>query len=371
MTKYERYVIRPILQAIEKHQDFLCKPENLSQLAKLGFMFEKLWYAGRVCYGSDGIVKKMSYTCENNPKYELGDTIKYNSEENENLIYDAWGMHVSNDGNQMDFEEFSNLILNGKPLSVFEIQERKPKKIFEEWVAVMTDRRYRYHAMFPDRRRVADYLLCTIGTGYGYDKANGVVIKEASGADQDQDAYGSWENAKFIPEIEIVVRQVLMFDMTKIAMDAESAYIKAIVAKRKQEEFDQQRVLHEALLPAINEKLAKEGKEPVTIDSERYRMVYEKYMELRMEEILGSRQKNENDTYDYYPICNYSIITMFDENTHPSYLKAGLEICEDIVTNPPKIKEGWNDYQKEQRNEMIEFAKTYVEKWKDVVGNVN
>ena len=364
MTKYERNVICPILMAIEQHQDFLCKPENLPQLAKLGFMFEKLWYAGRVCYGSEGIVKKMSYTCENNPKYEISDRLKYNSEENENLVYDAWGMHVSNDGNQMNFEEFSNLILNGKPLSEFEIQERKPKKTFEEWVAVMTDKRYRYHSMFPDRRRVADYLLCTIGTGYGYDTKNGVIIKEASGADQDQDAYGSWENAKFIPEIQAVVDVVLAFDMTKIAMDAESAYIKKLVAKRKDEEFEQQRILHEALLPAVNEKLVAKGEEPVTIDSERYREIYEKYLELRMEEIMGGR-KNKKETYEYYPICSYSIITQLNENAHPSYIKAGLEICEDIQKNPPPIKKDWNDYQKQQRNEMIEFAKNFIKKWKE------
>ena len=67
MTKYEKHVIRPILDIIEKYQDFLCKPENLPQLAKLGFMFEKLWYAGGVSYGYNGIVQKGGYTCENNP----------------------------------------------------------------------------------------------------------------------------------------------------------------------------------------------------------------------------------------------------------------------------------------------------------------
>src|ERR1035437_8055575 len=190
MTKYERYVIRPILSVIEKHQDFLCKPENLPQLAKLGFMFDKLWYAGRVCYGHNGRIKKGGYTCENNPKYELGDTITYNSEENENLIYDAWGMHVSNDGNTMNYDEFRNLILNGKQLSEFELRYRKPNKTFDQWVEVLCDNEFQYNILYPDRKSVANHLLCVIGNGYGYNKTTGLVIREASGADQDEDQYG-------------------------------------------------------------------------------------------------------------------------------------------------------------------------------------
>ena len=67
MTKYEKTVIEPIMKVIENNQVFLTKPENLPQLAKLGFMFERLYYAGRICYGYDGIVKRGS-SCENNPK---------------------------------------------------------------------------------------------------------------------------------------------------------------------------------------------------------------------------------------------------------------------------------------------------------------
>jgi hypothetical protein len=365
MTKYEKYVIHPILSMVEKYQDFLCKPENLPQLAKLGFMFEKLWYAGRVCYGYNGIIKKGGYTCENNPKYELEDGIKYNSENNENLIYDAWGIHISNDGNQMNFEEFSNLILNGKPLSEFEVKYRKSNKTFDEWVEVLTDKQFKYSSMYPNRRSVANHLLCTIGNGYGYNKKTGIVFNEAGGADQDQDGYGDWENSKFIPEIQIVVNAILTFNMTKIAMDAESTYVKKLITERKEKEFEKQQKFHESLLPLINETLAKKGEEPVTMDSEKYHEIFAKYMKLQLDETLGKRQKIEKSDYEYYPICNYSIIMMFDKNTHLSYIKAGLEICEDIVAFPPKIKENYNEFQIKQRNEMIEFAKNYIEKWKE------
>ena len=368
MTRYERYVIRPILSAIEKHQDFLCKPENLPQLAKLGFMFEKLWYAGRVAYGYHGIVKKRGYSCENNPKYELGDTINYNSEENENLIYDAWGMHVSNDGNEMTYDEIRDLVLKGKPLSEFEIKFRKPNKTFDEWVEVLSDKQFKYSRMYPDRRSVADHLLCTIGNGYGYSKKTGMVFEEASGADQDKDGYGDWENSKFIPEIQEIVDKVLAFDMTKIALDAESAYVKESVAKRKAEQFAEQMKFHKLFLPIINEALLKKGKEPITLESPKYKEIYDKYIEESFDEEMSKVRgsKKEKQSYEYYPICNYSIITMLDENTHPSYIKAGIDICNDIIAFPPAIKKDWNDYQINQRNEMIEFAGNFLKKFNTV-----
>jgi len=46
-TKFESKVINPILKVIEKNQDYLCKPENLPQLAKLGFMFNNQIQFGR------------------------------------------------------------------------------------------------------------------------------------------------------------------------------------------------------------------------------------------------------------------------------------------------------------------------------------
>jgi rubrerythrin len=369
MTRYERYAVRPILSAIEKHQDFLCKPENLPQLAKLGFMFERLWYAGRVAYGCSGRIKSLNYTCENNPKYELGDTIKYNSEQNENLVYDAWGMHITEKDGGMSFEEFKELILNGKPLSDFELKLRKPNKTFDEWVSVMTDDQYQYRRLFPNRRSVANYLLCCFGTGYGYNTKTGVIIKEASGADQDRDGYGDWENAKFIPQIQVAVDKVLAFEMTKLAMDAECDYINEYHAKQKEEERQSKLKFIKLLLPLINEKRIELGKEEFTIDSPEIMEVVNEYYDNEMKSILNHANDPEKEEkgYEYYPICNYSIITQLDENSHPSYLREALTIAQDIVAYPPKLRKDFNAYQKEERLKMIEFAKNFVEKWKHLI----
>jgi hypothetical protein len=49
--RYEKNVIDPILKIIKDNQEYLTQPENLPQLAKLGFLYNTLWYAGRICWG--------------------------------------------------------------------------------------------------------------------------------------------------------------------------------------------------------------------------------------------------------------------------------------------------------------------------------
>jgi hypothetical protein len=355
-TKYEKLIINPILKVIEKNQDYLCKPENLTQLAKLGYMFDNLWYAGRVCYGYYGAIKKGN-SCENNPKYEIGDNIKYNSEENENLIYDAWGMHVTNEGHDIDYETFKKLILEGRKLSDFEIQLRKPNKTFDDWVDIMTNKQYKYKSLFPDRRSVANYLLCTIGTGYGYNSITGVVIKEASGADQDQDLYGQWENAVFEPSILKVVNQILDVPECKIALDTYSNIVIKNRQERKKKENEDRFKFFGYLLPIINEKRAKLGKTPVSIDDEDF---YD-----HIDNSLN-RKTIIQLPFEYYPICNYSIIMQLNENSHPSYIQAALEVCEDIVANPPEIKKNFNQFQIDQRNEGVNFCENFIKKFKKI-----
>ncbi len=360
MTKYERSVIRPILSTIEKHQEFLTQPENLPQLAKLGFMFEKFWYAGRVAYGYEGRIKKGS-SCENNPKYELGDTIKYLNEKIEDIIYDAWGLHVSNDPNRMTFEEIKKLIFEGKELSDFEKRFRTPNKTFDEWVAILTDPQYQYSQMYPDRRSVADHLLCTIGNGYGYNKETGMVFNEAGGADQDQDGYGEWENAKFIPEILKVVEKIFDTPELKIAIDAENAAVKEWDDQKRKKDREENLKWFEMLLPLINQNLREQGKPEVTIDDPLLDEIKEKYVK----ELVRGKMTERVKKYEYYPISqNYSIITFFNKKTHPSYIQAGLEICEDIVANPPEEKKDFNQYQKDERIKMIKFANNFIAQWK-------
>lgn len=52
--KFEKNVIDPLLNAISEHQVYLSKRANLPQLAKLGYIYETLFSAGRICWGHKG-----------------------------------------------------------------------------------------------------------------------------------------------------------------------------------------------------------------------------------------------------------------------------------------------------------------------------
>lgn len=358
MTKYEKEVTNSILKVIEKNQEFLTQPENIPQLAKLGFMFERFYNAGRVAYGWEGIVKK-GRSCENNPKYEIQDNIKYINDTIENIVYDAWGLHVSNEPTEMSFAEIKTLVLEGKPLSEFEIKYRTPNKTFDQWVEILTDEQYQYHSMYPDRRRVADHLLCTIGNGYGYNPTTGMVFNEAGGADQDQDIYGDWENVTFDPKIKPIVDKILANPMVQLAVDAYTELISSYRKKERIKKWDSQKEFYQRLLDKLNSVLTLNMKPTVTMDSPIFEKFYDDFLNESFKTRMGDKP------FEYYPISmNYSIITKFDENTHPSYITAGLEICEYIVSNPPVIKKDFNEYQINNRNEMITFAGNFIERFK-------
>jgi hypothetical protein len=327
--KFEKRVINPILNTIKKNQEYLTQPENLPQLAKLGYIYNTLWYAGRHASYEKVIEKNQN---NDNPKYKIEMCNPIN-DKIENYIYDAWGMHVSN-GFGPSWVTFKTTVLDGKVLDGVEVKLLKPNKTFDEWVDIFTDENYNYNSMFPDRRRVLDYLLCTIGTGYGY--KDGFIFYESSGADQDSTDYGDWQNAKFRTDIQLVVDKIMSDSDVKLVMEHITK------AKEKYE----------------SDELAKE--------IESFGMPYKTWLKTReAAKLMGHLEvKSETRYSDYYPISNYSLITNFDENTHESYIKAGIEVCEDIVNFPPKIKKDFNQYQIDGRNEVIKFANEYLKKFK-------
>ena len=363
MTKYERLVIKPIFDVIEKHQKYLTQPENLPQLAKIGYIYNKMYYAGRVAYGYDGIVKKGN-CCENNPKDWL-ENVNYLNEKIDYLVYDAWGMHES--GNTLNFDDIKSLVFDGKPLSDFEIKRRKPNKTFDQWVEILTDKQYKYHSIYPNKKRVADYLLCVIGTGYGYNKKTGCIIAEASGADQDIDLYGDWENSILCPEIKPIIEKIFEYPEVKIALDAESDYVKAYQKKKKDEDF----LIWEDYYNAINEERLENGLPQLDkYDPDTLGIIYA-YLDEKLKAVLNEFEKNEeNEEIEneefykpslYYPISNYSIITQFDKNTHISYINAGIEICEDILLH----KEDYLIKNEVNYKGNVTFAEKFLRKFKN------
>lgn len=334
---YEERIIDTILQAIKDNQAYLTQRENLPQLAKLGYMYNTLWYGGRSA-SYDGVIPKIEQDgefydqCDDNPKYKI-EMCRPESEEIENYIYDAWAMHVEN-GYGPGWEEFHQIMTTGSPLSDLDVKMLKPNKTFDEWVEVLTSPEYQYSSHYPDRRSVANHLLCVIGNGYGF--KNGYVIREDGGAGQDLADYGDWKNAVFREDIQNVV--------DSIAKDPEVEKVLRHVGIKRAE--------HEA----------KELAEEIKV----WGMSYREAQKSDKYKSIFSRSESK-EAFEYYPICSYSKISMIDKDSHPSYIAAGVEICEYIIANPPQHKEGFNKYQKSQCDSQVKFAEKFLNKFKTLV----
>jgi len=362
---FEKKVIDPILLAIKKHSAYLQEPKNLPQLAKLGYMYEILYSSGRICWGYEGKISKSDNDCENNPKYKL-EMVCENNEDIPDLIYDAWGLHVKNDMDELPFEKFRKLIIEGKELSEFQKRMLKKNKTFEEWVDVLTDPEYSYQ--YENKRGVANHLLCVIGNGYGMNK-DGYVIEEAGGADQDKSAYGDWKNAKFCPEIQTVVDKILAMPEVKQTLDTTCKFMCEIHKAEKQKENKQNKIMFGPILKA---GLASSKKE---LENMKWKDLYKLFNKAMKPLLTQTSTKNSvtnilNDICDeekyhpYYPICNYSVIDiMINPNSlqrlkikkvHQSYIDAGIEICKEILEHEAE--------EKKEGNGNVEFAKKFLAK---------
>lgn len=241
-------------------------------------------------------------------------------------------MHVDN-GFGPGWEEFIQIMTIGTTLSDLDVKMLKSNKTFDEWVEILTNPEYRYSSIYPDRRSVADHLLCAIGNGYGF--KNGFIIIEASVADQDTTDYSDWKNAKFREDIQEVV--------DSIATDPEV----------------------ETVLRHVDVKKAEYEAKNLADEIKCWGMSYKDVQKTDKFKLLISSGKGEK--FEYYPICEFSKITMINHSSHPSYIAEGVEICEYIIANPPQYKEDFNKYQKDQCDEQVKFAEKFLNKFKALV----
>jgi len=350
--KYEKLVIDPILKAIKKHQEYLTKPENLPQLAKLGYIYNTLWYNGRVCWGYEGRIQKNN-DCEDNPKYKI-EMCDPADEDIENLIYDAWGMHVSNDFEEGSYEVFSSLIREGREYSDYENRLKKVNKNFDEWVDVLTDPEGKYSdTIYKNRRDVANHLLLCIGNGYGVNK-DGFIISEASGADQDVDLYGEWENAKFgKKDIQSMVDKILSYpEVEKTFVAAEAAHREWKENKKKSNRISD--VDPEEMIETIKTVLAKGVGKLSDEKREMFEGMLAKYQKEAGVEVTVDIKKKEMPYRSYYPISKYSLIHIHNnkeksETLEPSAVDECINVCKEIL-----------DHKDKEEENNVEFAKKFL-----------
>jgi len=370
--EYEALVIDPILNAIKKHQDCLVKQENLPQLAKLGYMYNTLWYIGRFAWGFNGKIQEGGH-CEDNPKYKI-EMCEPKTEEAEDLIYDAWGMHVENEVNKETFEEFSEIIKNGRSYSDFEKKLRKKNKTFDEWVEVLTNENYKYSSLYPNRISVADHLLCVIGNGYDVNE-DGYIVNSSGGNE-----FGEWENAEFeIQEIQDMVDRIISYPEVKETFDVLQSFLK----KEEKKKIKKSREDNKELIEIIKESLSKDE----TTDEQRSFLeeMLDKY-EGGSDKTVRRRIKEEREYSSYYPICKYSLIYKHNDperkvTLEPSAVDECVNICKDILHNKDKEDEsnvefakkflannGYDEYKEEVPKEIDKYAleKQFLENFEPV-----
>ena len=289
---FEKEIIYPLLNLIKDNQVWLTQPENLPQLAKLGYIYNTLWYGGRRYYNGEP-----GYICQENPKYKIemcdpiNDTI-------DNLIYDAWGMHIEYDETPISYKDFTDKIYGKNDPTDFDIRLAKKNKTMDEWVDVlMDDKRYKY--VYTTKKKVYSQILLTIGGGYSY--KNGYIIREASGADQDIDMYGLWQFVKL---------DKLLFN--KVSELINNKEVKNVINHSYE---------------ITNKYLEKKKSNDIKL----FGMTYDEWLKKSKHSL---DRVNPKEYEKYYPISEgYSNITFLDSKAHISYIDAALEICNDILDN--------------------------------------
>jgi hypothetical protein len=309
----ETRLINPLLRAIRDNADYLTQPENLPQLAKLGYVYKTLWNAGREWVKNNPTFPNWeNYTIwfSNNPKYKL--EMSYPSHCSElvsNLIYDAWGMHYHDEREKyplpIDFWKFVFSTEN-KVYTELDLKIHKINKTLDDWLEILLNPDYRFHKMNKNKWYALNYLF----TGGCYQFDGVYIFERASGGGQNIAIYSGWENAKFLPKIENVLKK-LKWDSVEILTVSHHAETKWQEKQRLEGKDWWNHPLDNELFPA--------------------------------EEYLPTGYLYEND-----------IICQFTEQTHPSYIRGGIDFCQNII-----------EHSHLEPLKTVGFAKNFIERFKN------
>ncbi len=300
MKNFKKQVVVRVLSIIEANEQYLCKMENLPQMAKLGYILEVLHRVYLVCYGDTGKIKKARYQSSIRDLMDDSDI-----EMDNDKIYDGWCMHLSESMIFPSFVDFKKLIYEGKALTENEALLIKPKKTFDEWVDVLTNKEYVYHKLYPNRRQVAASLLFFDRNEYVY--CDGFIEGAVSWENLVSD-YGDWQNA-VLPE-KICKQITRILEMPMVAEAFEVTF--EVYEKRKTEKNESEK------------------------ETDELRKLVEKTRVLLGEEGLLEKLDEKKRERDQYPTIIFgakSPITQFTQQTHSSYIEAGIEMCKFVLAN--------------------------------------
>lgn len=291
MINLEKKALK-VLKIVKKYKNYLIKPENLPQLAKIMKSWDKLYYSIRVTYGMkynmpdrDKWLIEDKGWCENNPKdYLLEDEDLRND-----LIYDAWCVNISEKHKNIPYYwEFQEPSLKDTFFS-------KPNKTIDDWQEFF-DKCYPSLCTF--RKSFLSRILCCIGTGCDWTKDGYIDHEGPSGVYEN--VYALWKMAKV--DYKIVKELDKIFKIPEME----------IVYKTMAEYFNEPDPAEEVM-------------EMMT--------AFDKDWQEKIAKSRAEEQERQIENFKYYPIRKSSPIMNIPENAHISYVKAAEEICNDIISS--------------------------------------
>ncbi|MBI4441596.1 hypothetical protein HY639_05490 [Candidatus Woesearchaeota archaeon] len=226
------------------------------------------------------------------------------TESDANLLYDAWAVTVSN------YDEFPD---TNPQLPL----EAKLDKTMDEWIQLSIDRLYRYHDLFQDAFSVKNYLLCVIGTGYGWNERGFIAPIGPSGIDTTIFSGYTRAEDNVLRQVKARIRRLRDHPLIR---DAAHEYL------QKTQDYAQRIYNGEDWLDVVRGK-----------DEEHERTLKE-LKDLGID-ITKRRAPKTPKRRTYYPLGEYSNIIRMPPNAHPSYVAAGMQIAQDIIQNPAERKE--------------------------------
>lgn len=348
---YENEVTNPIVDIMRDEQVYLCEPENLPQLAKLGYMFSTLYSVGRITYGYRGNIERAD-SCEDNPR-DFFECMS-ESESRNDIIYDAWAMHEHDASGRNAYNLIDN-IKNGRTLLEWEKRLKNPRKTFQDWCDILMDSQYKYKISYENGvKDVCSNLFCNASNNI----IDGFLCEEASGGGQVTEIYGEWENSKFRSDIQEKVYSILDKPEVVAAIDKYYEFRHSQEQERKDIKIN-----------------SKHYSKFISDDADVENMSYDElddHIHINLSKHLDIISDNidvDEDKYICYSSFNESApLFNFDETTHKSYIIAALDMCLDVIENAHEYT-GENDYGGGNGQYMVDCAKKYVEKWKHILRN--
>lgn len=245
-------------------------------------------------------------------------------QKHQDLIYDAWGVSVSNHG------DFNDPIFGPALL-------RKPNKTVTEWIKLQSNPKFQYHSLYPNRQRILDSLLCVNGTGRKWIEFEGKsYIAEVGPAGCNELLFSGFTQAgKTIrPDLKARVQKLTA------GFGVEARIRQGIASAKKLANGWDRHVL--------TGKITKPKQNKV------YKML------VRLQNDMGYKAVTPDKAEpDYYPICEYANIENMPANAHESYKLAALVVCAEILLYPKA-----RNFKENQKYAKKFLAKHGYSKWK-------